>query len=119
MKSRGISASERTTGATSCRGKWPHRCRFFLTEKRDCPKNFGRRHQIMKKLIVLSALAALAMACGGGDNKPATDPTTSGTTTPSTPSTSDTSATPSTPATPSTGATPATPSTGSTPAPKK
>jgi hypothetical protein len=31
---------------------------------------------IMKKLIVLSAFALLA-ACGGSDNKPATDPTTS------------------------------------------
>ena len=41
----------------------------------------------MKKLIVLSALAALAVACGDS-NKPATDPTaTSGSAMPSTPST--------------------------------
>ena len=53
----------------------------------------------MKKLIVLSALAALAVACGDS-NKPATDPTaTSGSAMPSTPSTSDTSM----PSTPSTG----------------
>lgn len=34
----------------------------------------------MKKLIVLFALAsvAAAVACGGGDNKPANDPSTTG-----------------------------------------
>lgn len=33
----------------------------------------------MKKLFVLSAIAVLA-ACGGSDNKPATDPSTTNTT---------------------------------------
>jgi CDGSH-type Zn-finger protein len=58
----------------------------------------------MKKLLVLSAIAVLA-ACGGSDNKPATDPTTTN----STPAgTSTAAADPAkAPATPSTGAAPA------------
>jgi hypothetical protein len=34
----------------------------------------------MKKILVLSALAMFAMACGGSDNKPAGDPSTTSTT---------------------------------------
>lgn len=54
----------------------------------------------MKKLLVLSAIAALA-ACGGADNKPAGDPSTTNTTaTPSgtsaTPAPSGTTAAPAT-----------------------
>ena len=47
----------------------------------------------MKKLLVLSAIAALA-ACGGSDNKPATDPTTTNST--ATPATTDTAPAPAT-----------------------
>ncbi len=71
----------------------------------------------MKKLIVLSALAAMAVACGGSDVK-AEDPSTATTTSESTdknaPSTDSTA-----PATDSTAAPASTDSTESTPAPSK
>lgn len=59
----------------------------------------------MKKLFVLAAIAALT-ACGGSDNKPATDPTTAAPATTST----DTAAAPAAPGTDS-AATPAAPGT--------
>jgi hypothetical protein len=54
-----------------------------LTEEVGIVENHGLGGIIMKKLFVLTAIAALA-ACGGSDNKPATDPstTTSSTATP-------------------------------------
>lgn len=56
----------------------------------------------MKKLLVLSALAAFAMACGGSDNKPATDPSSTNTTSETAPAT-DSSAAPATSAAPAEG----------------
>jgi CDGSH-type Zn-finger protein len=55
---------------------------------------------IMKKLLVLSALAVLT-ACGGSDNKPAGDPSTTNTTSDPTKSATDATKN-STPSTPST-----------------
>ncbi len=73
----------------------------------------------MKKLIVLFGLAAMAMACGGSDNKPAQDPSTQTTTT-SDPASGTGGTTPSTGTTdPAGGTGGTTPATGTTDPAKK
>jgi hypothetical protein len=54
----------------------------------------------MKKILVLSALAMFAMACGGSDNKPAGDPSTTSSTTGTEPKASDPKAAPTSTTTP-------------------
>jgi hypothetical protein len=71
---------------------------FFLTGGAKPRENAQLEASIMKKLFVLCALSALAVACGGGD-KPADNPsTTTSTTTTSTPASSSAPATSAAPA---------------------
>jgi hypothetical protein len=108
-----MSPGAHTVGVTRCERALP----VFLDGR---PTNVGKLSSseaiIMKKLFVLSAIAVLA-ACGGSDNKPAGDPSTTSTTADPSKTGTDPSKTP---AAPTTGAAPAsTDATKPADAPKK